>query len=321
MEVSVVICAYTLERWYSLVAAVGSALDQTTPALEVLVVVDHNPRLLERASRELAGAVVVANQLSPGLSGARNTGVETSSGDVVAFLDDDAYAERDWLEKLVEPLADPAVAGTGGWVLPGWEVGEPPWFPQSFLWTVGCSYAGLPGDGATVRNPIGANMAVRREVFQSVGGFSAGIGRTRHAPLGCEETELCARYNARHPGRRFVIARQAVVHHRVPQSRLSWRYFAARCWAEGLSKAAVVGSVGAQAGLGPERAHVVGAIPREAWECVRGAPARPLASAARCGLLIGGTVTAATGLLWGLPPTLLARARARRGRPGNRGPR
>jgi hypothetical protein len=45
--------------------------------------------------------------------------------------------------------------------------------------------------GASLRNPIGAIMAIRRRLFTSVGGFSSRIGRIGIVPLGCEETELC----------------------------------------------------------------------------------------------------------------------------------
>lgn len=67
---SVVICAYTLDRWEDLRAAIGSVLVQDPPADEVVLVVDHNQALLERAERELSGVHVVPNQRRRGLSGA-----------------------------------------------------------------------------------------------------------------------------------------------------------------------------------------------------------------------------------------------------------
>src|ERR1700722_15480429 len=120
MSISVVICAYTMDRWDALVAAVESSLEQTVRPDEVVVVIDYNEELYRRAALELSGAqvLVLTNRSTKGLSGARNTGVAMSSGDIVAFLDDDAYAEPDWLEHLVAPMADPVVVGAGGWVLP-----------------------------------------------------------------------------------------------------------------------------------------------------------------------------------------------------------
>ena len=208
MTVSVVICSYNSDRWHDLAAAVRSCADQTRPPDQVVVVIDHNEPLLHRAVLEFEGAVVLANRFSRGLSGARNTGIACSTGDVVAFLDDDAYADPQWLANLVGPMADPSVAGVGGWVLPHWETARPEWFPEAFYWVLGCSYVGLPTTDGHLRNPIGANMAIRRRVFRSVGGFASGLGRIGKVPLGCEETELCIRYTGRFPDQEFVLARR-----------------------------------------------------------------------------------------------------------------
>ncbi|MGO8823686.1 MAG: glycosyltransferase family 2 protein [Acidimicrobiales bacterium] len=299
MTVSVVICSYNSDRWHDLAAAVRSCADQTRPPDQVVVVIDHNEPLLHRAVLELEGAVVLANRFSRGLSGARNTGIACSTGDVVAFLDDDAYADPQWLANLVGPMADPSVAGVGGWVLPHWETARPEWFPEAFYWVLGCSYVGLPTTDGHLRNPIGANMAIRRRVFRSVGGFASGLGRIGKVPLGCEETELCIRYTGRFPDQEFVLARDAVVHHRVPAWRLTWHYFWTRCWAEGISKAAVSSLVGPASGLAAERHYLARSLPRAYMQSVRSLPRHPRSASARAGLMVTGTVCAAVGLLWG----------------------
>jgi glucosyl-dolichyl phosphate glucuronosyltransferase len=299
MTVTVVICAYTLERWDALVRAVASCASQTTPPDEVVVVIDHNDELLARATSGLTDVRVLANRSTKGLSGARNTGVSRSIGDVVAFLDDDAYADPQWLESLLKPFADPCVAGVGGWIVPDWQ-GEPAaWFPETYYWILGCSYSGLPDSGATLRNPIGANMVLRRRIFDEVGGFTSGIGRIGKVPLGCEETELCIRYTAKHPGERFVLERDAVVHHLVPPSRLTWSYFRSRCWAEGLSKAAVSSLVGSRSGLASERTHVLKAMPKELTASLGAVARRPRDSTAKVALIVSGAAVAAAGLVRG----------------------
>src|SRR6185436_12558476 len=95
-SVSVVICAYTAERWSRLLDAVTSVLRQSPAPDEVLVVVDHNRALEDRAREDLEprGVRVVASLGARGLSGARNTGTGLARGDVVVFLDDDAAAEE-----------------------------------------------------------------------------------------------------------------------------------------------------------------------------------------------------------------------------------
>ena len=103
LSYSVVICAYTLHRWAHLVAAVQSALEQTPPATEVILCVDHNPELLERAVtrwEQDAGVTVIENRYPGRLGSARNSALERVTGDIVAFLDDDAIAPVDWLARL-----------------------------------------------------------------------------------------------------------------------------------------------------------------------------------------------------------------------------
>lgn len=299
MRISVVICAYTMDRWNTLVAAVRSCEEQTLKPDEVIVVIDYNEELRVRAAQEFKSVYVVANESTKGVSGARNTGVAASSGDIVAFLDDDAYADSDWLEQLTLPMTSPEVAGVGGWILPHWPGSPPAWFPETFLWILGCSYAGLPETNCPIRNPIGASMAIHRRVFATVGGFTEGIGRIGVTPLGCEETELCIRYTAAYPGQQFVMARDAVVHQWVPVSRLTWHYFWTRCWAEGLSKAAVSFLVGSDYGLAAERQHVVRSLPREFVTSLRSLFVHPKSAASRLALIVIGTTCAAAGLVWG----------------------
>ena len=70
----------------------ASVRTQTVPALETILVIDHNPALLARAERELEDVIVLPNTGGKGASGGRNSGVAASRGEVVAFLDDDAVA-------------------------------------------------------------------------------------------------------------------------------------------------------------------------------------------------------------------------------------
>lgn len=260
---SVVICAYTLDRWDDVRAAVGSVLDQDPPADEVVLVVDHNQALQERAERELSGVRVVPNEERRGLSGGRNTGVAVSHGDVVAFLDDDATAEPSWIRRLLAPYDDPRVVGVGGLVRPLWSTGRPVWFPPEFDWVVGCSYRGQPERAAPVRNFIGANMSFRRTELLAVGGFLDALGRVGTRPVAsCDETDLCLRIAARNPEAVLLYEPAAEIHHRVPRSRTSWAYFRYRCYVEGLSKALVARRCGSGPALADERAYVRSTLSR-----------------------------------------------------------
>lgn len=299
-SVTVVVCAYTLERLDALLASIGSVCRQDPPPREVLLVVDHNEELLQEMLTRLSSSTplvrVIPSTGPKGLSGARNTGLSVAQGDVVAFLDDDAEAEPGWLRNLIAPYDDPHVVGVGGWVEPNWETERPTWFPDEFGWVVGCSYTGLPTDVARVRNPIGANMSFRREALDAVGGFSDGIGRNGNDLRGCEETEASIRVARLQPSSRILLAPDARVRHRVPAARTRWSYFRQRCYAEGQSKAMISQMVGSEKGLASERSYVRSTLPsgvaaavRQAW---RDRHPRHLSQA---GAILGGLTATVAG--------------------------
>ncbi|ORT60089.1 glycosyltransferase family 2 protein [Streptomyces sp. CB03238] len=302
---SVVICAYTEDRWEDVLAAVESVRHQSRPALETLLVVDHNEALLERLGKEYEDAGeevrVLANAGPRGLSAGRNTGIAAARGDIVAFLDDDAVAERDWLRWFDEAYDDPRVVAVGGRTVPAWASGRRPvWFPEEFDWVVGCTYRGLPPGRVRVRNVLGGNASFRRGAFDAAGGFATGIGRCGDKrPLGCEETELCIRLGNALPDAVLLIDDRAVIHHKVPVTRERFRYFRTRAYAEGLSKALVARSVGAGKGLETERRYTTRVLPAGVVRGLRDfVLARP-GGAGRAGAIVTGVAVAAGGYVRG----------------------
>ncbi|GAA2869509.1 glycosyltransferase family 2 protein [Pseudonocardia halophobica] len=304
---TVVVCVYTEKRWADIVSAVESVAAQDVLPVETIVVVDHNEGLLERAREAFPRVQVVPNAHKQGLSGARNTAVEMATGDVVVFLDDDASARPGWLRALLAPYADPAVIGVGGVAHPRWPVaraavddsGRPATLPGApggrdatgeLDWVVGCTYTGQPTEQAEVRNLMGCNMSLRREVFKRVGGFAEDIGRIGKNPLGCEETELCIRarqaYKADGREVKILFEPRAEVDHRVSDDRVDWSYLRRRSWAEGLSKAAVSKLVGTDDALSTERGYVATVLPRA---LIREVKAKRPASAAAVVVCLGFT--------------------------------
>lgn len=262
LTISVIICAYTEKRWAELLAAVRSVQKQRTAPCEIIVVIDHNRPLWQRAVQALPAVHVIENRQQQGLSGARNSGVAAAHGDIVAFMDEDAVAESTWLSYLIAAYQRPQVMGVGGAITATWEQGRPAWFPHEFDWVVGCTYHGMPTNPLPVRNLIGCNMSFRRDLFATISGFRHGIGRIGSRPVGCEETEFCIRAHQQWPERVLLYQPLARVHHHVPTQRATWRYFYARCYAEGLSKAQVTQTVGAQDGLANERRYTLHTLPQ-----------------------------------------------------------
>jgi glucosyl-dolichyl phosphate glucuronosyltransferase len=322
LTVSVAIPAYTMKRWDLLRKAVASARAQTARVDEVVVCIDNNDELLHHAEREWreSGGVtpvrVIANRHSEhlarvsvhqaahgttrrfGAGSARNTAAESITSDVIAFMDDDAHAEPDWIERLLDVLEDPSIVAVGGPPVPDYETARPGWFPGNFDWVFGCAYEGLPTQVGPLRHLIGANMAVRREAWEAVGGF---VGSD------FDDLNLCMRLTARFGMHSTYYTPLAVVHHRVTRERVTWRYFWRRCYFVNREKVRVFRRMGAAANLTAEREFVLRALTRQTARDLRRALRGEWQALAALGAMIAGIGLAGAGHLRGQ----LDQARAR----------
>jgi GT2 family glycosyltransferase len=161
-RVSVVVCTYNGAE------TIGGAID----ALTRLDYPDYETIVVDDGSTDGAGAVAeargarVVRTANLGLSAARNTGIATSDGEIVAFCDDDCRPDRDWLRYLVRTLQRGPYAGIGGPNVP----------PPGRLVAESIGYApGRPTHVLTsptmAEHIPGCNMAFRRTALESVGGF------------------------------------------------------------------------------------------------------------------------------------------------------
>lgn len=303
LKVTVIVCAYTEERWNDLKECLRSLQNQTWKPEQVILVIDHNPTLFERAKQEFAEVQVVENINEQGLSGARNTALPLAQNDILSFIDEDAVAAPDWLETLVKTYQDSSVMGVGGLIRPSWVEQKPSWFPEEFNWVVGCSYLGLPQKTAPIRNMIGCNMSFRRESLETAGLFRVDMGRIGTIPLGCEETEFCIRLKHYWPERTFIYEPLASVDHRVPPVRGRFAYFRARCYAEGLSKALVSQFVGAGDGLSSERQYTFKTLPEGVLRGLRDLFNGDIAGLGRAVAIVTGLFITTVGYLVGLVST------------------
>jgi hypothetical protein len=214
--------------------------------------------------------------------------VEFASGEVVAFLDDDAAAAADWLERLIAPYDDERVGAVGGAPLPVYQVARPQWFPHEFNWVFGCAYRGMPQSRAPLAHLIGANMSARRSVLHEIGGFQS----DNH-----DDMDMCHRIAFA----KYLVLYEplAVVHHWVPASRLTWRYFWRRCYFVNQGKVEAFASMEQAAHLGAELSFVARALTMtiiiEARHVARG----DLYGLARVGAMIAGIALAGFGHLSG----------------------
>jgi glucosyl-dolichyl phosphate glucuronosyltransferase len=298
-DISVIISAYTEKRWNELLAAVESVQNQMLPPREIIVVIDHNPPLMQRARSQFSDVIVVENRETQGASGTKNSGIEAARGDIIVFLDDDAVATPDWLQMLSAGYEDPQVVGVGGKLEPWWPHGRPRWFPDEFDWVVGCTYRGLPETTSPIRNLIGANMSFRREVLEEIKYYS-GIGHTGTRPFGGMDPDLCIRITQRWPDKVLLYEPKAHVYHHVDLKRTSWRYFWLRCYNEGLSKAVLTRRVGSQEGLSSERKYTLHTLPQGVLRGFADAVRGDISGLGRAVAIITGLTITTTGYLLGL---------------------
>jgi glycosyltransferase involved in cell wall biosynthesis len=166
---------------------------------------------------------------TPGKSHALACALKVAAGEVLAFLDDDINADPNWLGVVRDTMRDPDIALMGGRVVARWEASVPAWMrvaPADHA-RLGAPLGLLdyPPDVVVLgaRTVLGGNMAVRREVFETVGGFATHLGKLRGTLLSGEDHELCQR--VQRAGFRAVYVPAAVVHHWVPADRARVRYF------------------------------------------------------------------------------------------------
>jgi glycosyltransferase involved in cell wall biosynthesis len=297
-DVSVVICAYTEQRWDELLAAVKSVQEQSVAARETIVVIDNNPALLSRVREALPEVIAAENSGGRGAGEARNRAVGFASGSIIAFLDDDAVARAEWIERATGAFEDPRVLGVGGTIEPIWEESRPRWMAEEFYWTLGCTYPGLPTEPAPIRNLIAANMFVRREAFLELGGFRSGFGKTG-TRSGTEETDLCIRASQRWPGSIWLHDPAVAVRHRVSRSRSRLSYFVSRCYDEGIAKASIVEFVGGHDGLAAERFYTAQILPRGLARGLTAGLRGDVAGIARSASIVVGLAATVAGYLVG----------------------
>ncbi|WP_435333075.1 glucosyl-dolichyl phosphate glucuronosyltransferase [Haloarchaeobius sp. TZWWS8] len=238
MKVSVVICTYPTDRYEYFSEAVESVLNQTYGDLEVVLVIDGNEKVHEWAVEEFGDVENIrihCNEENRGISYSRTKGAELAEGDIVAMIDDDAVAEEDWIETLVETYENTDALAVGGDVRPDWQVEKPDFFPDEFYWLVGCVEPGFAEDGEEVRNTYGSNISYRRDVFLNVGGYDPNTGRKGEKHLQAHEAPAGIRMLEEY-GRGMVFVEDAVVHHKLFDYRGDYRWLVSRSFWQGYSK-------------------------------------------------------------------------------------
>lgn len=208
-RVSVVVVSHG--RPQSLCRTLTGLSQLSYPNFEIVVVADSaGAKALSHLPFASALRTVLRDEA--GISEARNIGISHAAGDIVAFIDDDAVPEPLWLAHLIAPFADPAVGAATGYVRGrngisfqsrgsrvnacGWETPIPTKGDAALVLQT------APGDAVKT---VGTNFAVRRDMFDRVGGFDPAIR------FYMDETEFDLRLAAH--GIPVAVVPLAEVHH------------------------------------------------------------------------------------------------------------
>ncbi len=242
LSLSVIVCTHNRPRDLERCLLALSALRNTGEAPEV-VVVDSASRpscrdLVRKHDASLPRLEYVRED-EPGLSRARNRGLATARGEIVAFVDDDSAPRPEWAAAIVAAFAaDPAIGCVGGACFPRFEERpRPRWLSDRLL-----QFAGITRFGSEAREarssaewPFGANVAFRAEAMSGTGGFSEKLGRTGTTLLSGEESAVID--TVLRSGWKVWLEPTAIVEHTVSADRCRSGYYWRRLWWAGVSRA------------------------------------------------------------------------------------
>ena len=199
-EVSVVIPTYN--RSALLRDAMDSVLRQDDECTFEIVVVDNNSNddtkaLVHSVMEDYPGKVRYVFESRQGNAYARNRGIESAKGAVIAFIDDDVTVESNWLKSLTGAFESRGeLSFVGGRVLPTWSGPPPSWLNSDHWAPLALLDYGSDELSISGKNPRGlltANIAFRRSVFDDVGMFSPDLQRVNDGIGSMEDHEFLMR--------------------------------------------------------------------------------------------------------------------------------
>ena len=239
LPVSAVICTHNQAQWLG--EAIESLVDQTLAkdAYEIIVVDNAS----SDSTRTVVGKFLDRDNFhyifEPriGLSYARNTGWQSAKGQIIAYIDSDAVASSDWLEKMLQCYQNisPTPICVGGRILPLWDAPRPKWLSKSMEPYVGIIDWSEGAGTIEEKGPYlaGSNVSYQRWILNHQQGFNPALGRKGRILLSNEEILL--QYRIRAQGYHIWYDPQILVMHHVKKSCLTINWFYKRYYWQGIS--------------------------------------------------------------------------------------
>ena len=230
-QISIIIATYN--RAEQLLVTLDSVAQQTlAPQMWECVVVDNNSkddtqlRVKEFIASHTYINIKLVFEPKQGLSHARNCGISSSSGEIIAIIDDDEVINREFAASYLELFTNHSECeSAGGPIIPRYTAGRPRWMshytelPIANPLDLGHKVKSFPRS----RIPGGGNMAIRRSTLERYGAFDTELGRKADKLIGGEESDLFERL--RRGGAQCWWCPGAIMWHIIPSEKTTDDYF------------------------------------------------------------------------------------------------
>lgn len=240
-ELSIVICTYNRAQMLDDVLKSFSVLRPVPDISFEVIVVDNNSSdntrgIVERWQSRNEFPLGYLLEKQQGISYARNLGISESKGNWLWFLDDDVYLDENWLQGVTDVIRNyPEAMAIAGKIVLEFESPEPDWLPD-----IAYNYYGLTRFGEIPRwlsrgeYPVGANVAIRKAVFEYTGLFNSNLGRVGNSLISWDETEFFMRlYRS---GGQIIYTPHAIARHRITKKQLTKLWLIKRLFSDGISQ-------------------------------------------------------------------------------------
>jgi len=240
MQASIIIC--TRNRHNLISNCLDSLLDlQSVRGKYEIIVVDNGSTDSTKATIHSFSSklnIEYVYEPIPGLSRARNKGLENAKGDITIYLDDDTLVYKNWLAELLTPFDTYGneVGMVAGDVDPMWEKPRPAWLDNRYLgfYSAGINWDTKPRFMKPNEWILECNMAIRTEILREKGGFDESLGRAGESLVSCEGIVFEV---LRAEGVKAYYNPQSRVQHLIHADRLNKTWLVKRCFAQGISTA------------------------------------------------------------------------------------
>lgn len=241
IRISAIICTYN--RVEVLPTAIESLIHQTLPASEYEILIidnassDNTAQMIKEKFAHIPNLRYIFDPMI-GVSQARNTGWQSAHGEYIAYIDDDAIADTNFLSNIIHTFetVQPKPGVIAGKIIPLWKSPKPAWLSNQCLSNLGTlDISETPRFLTETEWVVGANMSFPRSVLEQTKGFCTLLGRKGKIPLFAEEEDMS--FQILQLGYRGYYDPQILVSHQISPHRLTYQWFYHSYFWHGVSNA------------------------------------------------------------------------------------